>query len=75
MALQRFTARRGQTFELLSACATNFKGGEKELSNAFETLNPVLKEQLGRKRSNSSLTQQMPPTLEKHGRGRKQHYE
>ena len=53
MALPLFTACRSQPFELLdcdSDCGTNFKGGAKELSDAFEALNPVLKEQLSKKK-------------------------
>lgn len=50
MALRRFIARRGQPFEFLSDCRTNFKGGAKELSDAFKALNPVLKVQLSKRK-------------------------
>ncbi len=36
MAVQRFSSTRRNPFEILSDCGTNFKGGEKELCNAFE---------------------------------------
>ncbi len=50
MALRHFTARQGQPFELLSDCGTNFKGGARELSDAFVALNPTLQEQLGKRK-------------------------
>ncbi|KAI7805170.1 hypothetical protein IRJ41_000825 [Triplophysa rosa] len=46
MALRRFTARRGTPFELISDQGTNFKGGERELKEAFAALAPGLQEQL-----------------------------
>lgn len=46
MSLRRFIARRGRPFELLSDCGTNFKGGERELKEAFSTITPHLKEHL-----------------------------
>jgi hypothetical protein len=46
MALRRFVSRRGKTFELLSDCGTNFKGGESELTAEFQSMNPKLAELL-----------------------------
>ncbi|KAJ8012710.1 hypothetical protein DPEC_G00045710 [Dallia pectoralis] len=45
MALRPFVARRGKPFELLSDRGTNFKGGERELREAFGTLHPDLQDQ------------------------------
>lgn len=49
MALRRFTARRGNPFELISDQGTNFKGGERELRETFAALAPELREQLAKK--------------------------
>lgn len=46
MALRRFIARRGKPFEILSDQGMNFKGGEKELRDAFAALQPELQAQL-----------------------------
>ncbi|KAM9735349.1 uncharacterized protein ACNS7B_014625 [Menidia menidia] len=46
MALRRFIARRGKPSEILSDQGTNFKGGDRELREAFQALHPDLKEQL-----------------------------
>lgn len=46
MALRRFVARRGKPFELLSDRSTNFKGGERELQETFNSLQPDLQAQL-----------------------------
>lgn len=46
MSLRRFTARRGKPHELWSDQGTNFKGGEKELKEAFVALVPELQRQL-----------------------------
>lgn len=48
MALRRFTARRGTPFELISDQGTNFKGGERELREAFAALAPELQAHLAR---------------------------
>ena len=48
MALRRFIARRGKPAELLSDQGTNFKGGERELREAFETLQPKLRDHLAK---------------------------
>ncbi|KAJ8348857.1 hypothetical protein SKAU_G00274460 [Synaphobranchus kaupii] len=46
MALRRFIARRGKPHELLSDQGTNFKGGERELSEAVAALQPTLQEEV-----------------------------
>lgn len=46
MALRRFIARRGKPYELLCDQGTNFRGGEKELRQAFAALHPELQDQL-----------------------------
>lgn len=48
MALRRFTARRGKPQELLSDQGTNFRGGERELKEAFTALAPDLQSQLAK---------------------------
>ncbi|XP_076857121.1 uncharacterized protein LOC143511024 [Brachyhypopomus gauderio] len=48
LALRRFIARRGKPYEILCDRGTNFRGGEKELQQAFEALEPSLKEQLAK---------------------------
>lgn len=46
MALRWFIARRGTPAELFSDQGTNFKGGERELREAFAELSPALQEHL-----------------------------
>ena len=46
MAFRRFVSRRGKPFELLSDCGTNFRAGESELQNAFQAMEPDIKQQL-----------------------------
>lgn len=46
MALRRFIARRGKPFKLLSDQGTNFKGGEREVKEAYAAIVPELQEQL-----------------------------
>lgn len=46
LALRCFIARRGKPYEILCDRGTNFRGAEKELQQAFEALEPSLKEQL-----------------------------
>ena len=46
MSLRRFVARRGKPHELLCDHGTNFKGGNTELMEAFDALQPSLKDQL-----------------------------
>lgn len=48
MALRRFIARRGKPAELLSDQGTNFKGGERELSEAFEALQSAVNDHLAK---------------------------
>lgn len=48
MALRRFIARRGKPAELLSDQGTNFKGGEREIREAFEVLHPALRNHLAK---------------------------
>ncbi|XP_076733061.1 uncharacterized protein LOC143413643 [Maylandia zebra] len=46
MALRRFIARRGKPFEILSDQGTNFRGGDRELQEAFKVMEPRLQEKL-----------------------------
>lgn len=46
MSLRRFISRRGKPHEILSDQGTNFKGGDKELKEAFSTLEQAVKDQL-----------------------------
>lgn len=46
MALRRFIARRGKPAEILCDQGTNFRGGDRELQEAFNTLHPSLQAQL-----------------------------
>ncbi|NP_001410306.1 uncharacterized LOC100150025 [Danio rerio] len=46
MALRRFIARRGNPHELLCDQGTNFKGGERELNEAFAALQSELQNHL-----------------------------
>ncbi len=46
MALRQFIARRGKPYELLCDQGTNFKGGERELNDAFTTLQDELQSHL-----------------------------
>ncbi|KAF1394225.1 hypothetical protein PFLUV_G00024320 [Perca fluviatilis] len=46
MSLHRFVSRRGKPHEILCDRGTNFKGGDRELKEAFQDLQPALKEQL-----------------------------
>ncbi len=48
MALRRFMARQGKPHELLSDQGTNFRGGERELREAFTDLAPDLQRQLAK---------------------------
>lgn len=46
MALRRFIARRRKPAELYSDRGTNFRGGEKELAEAFSKLSPEVQQHL-----------------------------
>ncbi|CAL9703965.1 unnamed protein product [Knipowitschia caucasica] len=46
MALRRFIARRGKPKEILCDQGTNFRGGNRELREAFQSLHPDLQDQL-----------------------------
>ncbi|KAK0153919.1 hypothetical protein N1851_003995 [Merluccius polli] len=46
LALRRFVARRGCPHELISDQGTNFRGGERELREAYAQLAPMLQEKL-----------------------------
>lgn len=50
MALRRFIARRGTPAELFSDQGTNFRGGERELREAFARLSPDLQRQLAKQK-------------------------
>lgn len=50
MALRRFIARRGTPAELWSDCGTNFKGGERELREAFANMSETLQGRLARQK-------------------------
>lgn len=62
LALRRFIARRGKPLEIWSDRGTNFRGGEKELQDAFEALQSPLKEQL----ANQSIAFHFNPPLAPH---------
>ncbi|KAL1258161.1 hypothetical protein QQF64_011405 [Cirrhinus molitorella] len=46
MALRRFITRRGKPYELLCDQGTNFKGGDRELSESFEAMQDELQSHL-----------------------------
>ncbi|XP_073725195.1 uncharacterized protein [Misgurnus anguillicaudatus] len=46
MSLRRFIARRGSPVELLSDQGTNFRGGERELREAFQSMSHDLQKRL-----------------------------
>ncbi|XP_023806317.1 SH3 and multiple ankyrin repeat domains protein 2 isoform X1 [Oryzias latipes] len=50
MALRRFIARRGTPAEIWSDRGTNFKGGERELKEAFTSMEPALQQQLAQQK-------------------------
>ncbi|KAK0146565.1 hypothetical protein N1851_014104 [Merluccius polli] len=52
MAFQRFTSRRGTPAEILCDQGTNFKGGHKELQEAFNNLSPTIKSVLATRKIN-----------------------
>nr|XP_055076729.1 uncharacterized protein LOC129455971 [Misgurnus anguillicaudatus] len=50
MALRRFIARRGTPAQLFSDQGTNFRGGEREIREAFAALSPDLQLQLAKQK-------------------------
>ncbi|XP_073722599.1 uncharacterized protein [Misgurnus anguillicaudatus] len=50
MALRRFVARRGTPAELLSDRGTNFRGGERELREAYAALVPDIQHHLAKQK-------------------------
>ncbi|KAL1282348.1 hypothetical protein QQF64_001151 [Cirrhinus molitorella] len=50
LALRRFIARRGKPFELICDRGTNFRGGERELIEAFTEMEPSIQEQLAKQK-------------------------
>ncbi|XP_073789994.1 uncharacterized protein [Danio rerio] len=50
MSLRRFVARRGTPAELLSDQGTNFKGGEKELRDSFNSMSLDLQQLLAKQK-------------------------
>ncbi len=46
LALRRFIARRGRPKEIRSDCGTNFRGAERELREAFSSMEPELQTRL-----------------------------
>ncbi len=52
MSLRRFIARRGKPHQLLSYQGTNFKGGVRELKEAFNNIHPQLQTELAKQQIN-----------------------
>ncbi|XP_019204872.1 uncharacterized protein LOC109196100 [Oreochromis niloticus] len=50
MAVRRFVSRRGTPFEIWSDQGTNFRGGARELQEAFSMMTPILQAQLAKQR-------------------------
>ncbi len=46
LALRRFIARRGRPKKIRSDCGTNFRGAERELREAFSSIEPELQTRL-----------------------------
>lgn len=63
-------AQRGKLFELLSDQGTNFKGGSKELHEAFSAMEPSLQEQLAAEQIQFRFSPLMRHTLVGFGKGR-----
>lgn len=62
LALRRFISRRGKPYEILCDRGTNFRGGERELKESLEDLDPSLRQQL----ANQSITFKFNPPLSPH---------
>ena len=62
LALRRFVARRGKPFEILCDRGTNFRGGDRDLQEAFAALEPTLKDQL----AEQSISFRFNPPLAPH---------
>ncbi|KAE8278093.1 hypothetical protein D5F01_LYC23850 [Larimichthys crocea] len=62
LALRLFISRRGKPYEILCDRGTNFRGGERELKELLEDLNPPLKQQL----ADQSITFKFNPPLSPH---------
>ncbi|KAK3516432.1 hypothetical protein QTP70_012089, partial [Hemibagrus guttatus] len=65
----RFVARRGTPAELWSDRGTNFRGGERELREAYAALIPNLQRQLARQKIHFHFNPHRPLTLVEFGRG------
>ena len=63
MAFRQFVSRRGKPFELLSDCGTHFRAGKAELQNAFQAMEPDLKQQLCTYTSESPIQSSICPTF------------
>lgn len=61
LALRRFAARRGRPYEILSDQGTNFKGGERELREAFSQLSPSFQEVLAQQQIKFSFNPPYSP--------------
>ncbi|CAI5636866.1 unnamed protein product [Oreochromis niloticus] len=61
MALRQFIARRGTPAELWSDCGTNFKGGERELREAFANMSETLQGRLARQKIRFQFTPPAAP--------------
>ncbi|XP_034536205.1 uncharacterized protein LOC117810467 [Notolabrus celidotus] len=61
LALRRFIARRGTPSEILSDQGTNFRGAERELSEAFSAMEPQLQDRLAQKRIKFKLNPPAAP--------------
>ncbi|KAI3375182.1 hypothetical protein L3Q82_021085, partial [Scortum barcoo] len=70
MALRCFIARRGTPAELFSDQGTNFKGGERELREAFARISPALQELLAPRKIAFHFNPPAAPTLEGFWRGK-----
>lgn len=65
MAFRRFTARRGKPSELMADQGTYFKGGERELHEAFTDMAPGLQAELAKQQIHFQFN---PPNAPHFGR-------